>query len=443
MHREGIGLAIPPQEKGGLETKLGTEYQTIDRLFDRLDGPAYLENDTLREEEIDELCTTILSILDADPSLDHIFTDPKKFKLWNRLSKTAYKCLKQTASEENARRLSHILGRTIKIADPETNISPADGVLDNLVDRWPWSDSKYAPKHTSLSEKNEAVLREYCNQFGLDAESLFRAWFASHQSINFRLGTKDGGWHPVQTALENCLEMRRLERHRPGAPKMLVNDFGVRCFSRYPKGMLDDQIDQMEDTETPHGVVITSIGDHNGISYAGQSVNSLLSLSDQAKKLGLNIRVIETNGKVDLLKKLLFLDRKYHRSSGQKIKFGIISGHGNEEVLEIGMDRSAVITTEDVLTDEFRTASKRFFETGAYIALNSCLTGKEGKLAQQASASMPNLHFVASPDTVNSVIYTLTPSGEGGAPPRLSVSYQSRFKPRKKSMRSYQGGERK
>jgi len=441
MRHEGITPVFDPQETHSLEkpSEFGAEYEMISRLLDRLDNIVYLDNETQQEEEVDELCSTVLSIMDADPYLEHVISNQNKFKLWEKLSKTIYKYLQKTNLNENTERLSVILGRVLKIADPETNKSPADNVLINLLKQYPWSNLKHTTKETRISERNKTVLLEFCNQFCLDAETVFNTWFASHQNPSST--TANRGGHPILTAYHNCIETRRLESHYPGGPKKLIEEFGVYCFSRYPKGVLDNQLDQADDAKTPYGVVIASIGDHNGILYGDASYNSLNSLLQQCRKAGYNLRVIESDSKVGLLKKLLFLDKKYHTPTGQKIEFGVISGHGNRDVLEMGADPSSPITLEDVLSDDFKRASERFFEPGANIVINSCLVGKENGLAQQASASMQNINITACQNSISGAYYSLTPSVDGKSPPELTVKYKTGLIP-KKSKVSYKGGER-
>jgi len=444
MERRGV----PPfEESQDLEenSEFLDEYESINRLLDRLDTKMYLENKELQEEDIDELCTTVLFILDTDPGLEHILSDPKKFNLWKNISRVASKYLKKTELEENATRLSSILGRILSIANPETNKGPADKVLLGLLEKWPWGDSKYAPKFASKrsekTKRSEAVLNEYCNQFGLNAEKLFHAWYSSHQECNPLVNPFDTrAVDPVLSVRNNLMEMRRLELHQKGAPKTLVEDFGISCFSRYPEGMLDDQIDQIDDVDTPYGLVVSSIGDHSGTFYRKSALDSINSLLRQCKNLGHNLRVIETDGNVDFLKKLLVLDKKYNKPTGQRIKFGVINGHGNEEAMQIGMDHSSVITTQDVLSNDFKRASQRFFEEGAPIVLQACLVGKKDKLAQLASDSMPNLNIIASPDKVRSVVYTLSAPKEDGLPPRLSAKYTKIIIPKK--MSSYREGKK-
>lgn len=416
------------------------EYETLHRLITRLDVFIYSESEELKAEEVDELIDTVTDMLDRDPGLQHIFSEKAYMDTWKKISKIMYKQVRKSDSAEHVQQLSTLLGKVIGVANPETNKGPADSIVFSLYQKLPWGEVKGRSKETYASRIDEGILSEYLSSLGLDAKKVVQMWYASNQSVDVgsMISHVEESTHPIKTAYGNMLEMRRLELQAPGGPKKLVEDFGVYCFRRYPKGMLDDQLKYIDDVDTPYGTMIVSIGDHDGALYVARG--SRKALLDQARDQGVRIRVVEVTNKIDLIRKMMHLEKTYNDPGKQKAAWGIIEGHSNETAIDFGVDGSSIstISMEDVSSESFGKAAQRFFEDGATIVVNGCSVGKNKGIAQEASAHMPGLRIVASPGNVSGVSYEL--HADGQMPPTLTASYRTMTVPFLRDMNTYEQG---
>lgn len=421
------------------EDQFEARYKTIECLLDRLGGIVYRGNKILWEEEMSELCDIAVSIVNYDPDSERIISDKKRFQAWRKLADILYRGVHKTESEEIFEKISNTLASVLKIADPQTNRGPADAIAQNLFDRWPWSNLKERPKRTKKTDKNEVVLKKYFDQFGLDAETAFKAWYASHEENRSVAEFPHRRFsHPVETALANMIEMRRLELRHPGGPKTLVDNFGVYCFSRYPEGMFDDQLDQIDDAAEPYGIIIAAGSDHNASHYTSKSISAYKSLWRQCTQLGINLRVIEVNTQREMRKRFFYLEEKYNIPGHQKAVFGIAVGHANEKIFVLGKDSLPLshVTSEDVSSGNFAEDSKRFFAEGAHFVIHGCGAGEKGGLAEVASNVMPHLHILACPREISGISYHLTKL-EGDNVPQVSVTYDSGMFVHRKPMSHY------
>lgn len=428
------------------EFQFDEQYKTIHRLLDRLGGSFYRGNPLLWEEEISELAETADSITSADSDLKHVVSDKKYSKTWKKLAQVVYTGMHKTESEDVSEKLSNTLVHILKVADPHTNKGPADSVFSKILNRWPWSEflpKKYnffKPKHTKESDKNETVLRKYFDQIGIDPETAFKAWYESNgRAAGGSPGVENS--HPVLTAEKNMMEMRRLELQHPGGPKSLVDNFGIYCFARYPEGMLDDQLDQVDDFSTPYGIIVSAAGDYNGNSYRRKSIDTYRSLLEQCRSLGIHVRVIEANNQRDLRKRFFFLENRYNTPGKRKASFGIACGHANVNVFALGKGTSELeeITSSDLRSGNFAEDSRRFFEKDSYFVIDGCLAGKEGGFTEEASKISPHLHFLAPSKGISYMSSIKLTKNEGDTPPTISTAYRSGVLPIKDRMKYYKG----
>ncbi|MFZ2190345.1 MAG: hypothetical protein WA057_02580 [Candidatus Magasanikiibacteriota bacterium] len=437
---ESFGLSEPTET----ESPFVEQYKKIEGLLSEL-GKWQLTrgNEILREEEMDQLVDLAIEIIDSDPNLEHVLADKKLFQTWKKLANILYKGIDSNIEAGVSEKVSSALVKILKVADPKTNKGPADNVMQNLFDRWPWSDLKFKPIQTKKSDTNEAVLKKYFDQFGLDAETAFKVWYASQPKVSAfgqLPGVMDNRFnHPVNTALENIKEMRRLELQHPGGVKTLVDKFGVYCFCRYEKGVLDDQLEQVDDTAKPYGVLIGGVSDHNSSAYRNVSINTNASLWKQCKELGINLRVVEANNQRELRKRFFFLEEKYNLPRNEKAVFGVINGHSNKNLFALGKREMPLeeITTENLLSGNFVADSKRFFADGSYFVVNGCLAGEKDGIAEQGSKAMPHLHVLACPEEISEIYYRLSKSDESNVP-NFSVDYKTGYF-FKKEMTHYKG----
>lgn len=428
-----------------LENQFDEEYRTISRLLDRLGAWFYRGGFTLLwEEEISELADIVDLILSKDPDLKHVISDKKYFKIWGKVVKVLYSGIHKAKPKELSERLSGTLLPILGVADPETQKGPADSLFSELFSRWPWSEflpksfNRWKPRRSEKSVKNETLLRKYFDQIGIDPELVFKAWYESNEMSS--ISSVD---HPVLTAQQNFLEMRRLELTHPGGPKFLMENFGVYCFARYPKGMLDAQLEQVDDHSKSYGVIISAASDHNGISYSKDHVAVLKSLLDQCRSMGVYIRVIEAGNQRDLRKRFFFLEKKYNIPGRRKAVFGLASGHANENLFALGQGDSdlEIVTGKELKLSNFVKDSKRFFEDGAYFVISGCSAGREGGFVEEASRIAPHLHFLA-PSKDLRYVSSIRLAKNGSDIPTISTSYRSGLMPLKRKMKYYKKPEK-
>lgn len=414
-------------QQPGSESKIEAYFKNLQISIDHLGGLFYRGDLASWKKEMGGLAEMTISVLGSESDLDGMATNKKYFQIWKKVADILYKGIHKPESEEVFEKVSSALALVCKFADSETNRGPGDAIIKNLFDTWPWSDLKQRPKKSKKSDRNEAVLKKYFAQFGLDAEIVFKAWYASHEE-NHPVGKLfDRHFsHPVDTAMTNMMEMRRLELKYPGGPKSLIDNFGLYSFSRYPEGMLDDQLEQIDDVVNQYGIVIVARSDHSGFDYKPESIESIKTLWEQCKAQGINLRVIEVGSQRDMRKKFFFLENKYNIPGNQKAVFGIANVHGNDSLVALGNDDTTLsyVSSQDVQSGNFAEDSKRFFSEGAYFVIGGCDTGAEGGLAEKSAKVMPNLHILASSEGVSSLSYRITKL-EGERIPRISVKYKT------------------
>jgi hypothetical protein len=408
-------------------SKIEESYQNLQRLLDRLGSLFYRGDSTLWKKEMDELAEAVVSTLDSKPDLDVTAIDKKYLQIWKKVADVLYKGIRKPGSAEVIEKVSNALVSIFRLVDSKTNRGPADAVIKNLFNTWPWSDLKDRPRKSKKADKNEALLKKYFEQFGLDAETVFKAWYASHEKFHFTGTFFDHRFaHPVDTAMTNMMEMRRLELRHPGGPKKLINDFGVFSFARYPEGLLDDQLEQADNVTNQYGVIIGARNDHSGFCYKPESIYSLQILWEQCKARGINLRVIEVGSQREMRRKFFFLENKYNIPGNQKAAFGIVNAHSNVGLVALGGEGEELsrVKVHDVQSGNFAEDSKRFFSEGAYLVIGGCQTGAKGGLAEAAAKAMPNLHVLASPEAITSLSYRITRTDRESVP-KISVTYRT------------------
>jgi hypothetical protein len=219
-------------------------------------------------------------------------------------------------------------------------------------------------------DARERVLNFYVSQ-GLDGEDILDALY----------GRTEGS----PEILYNISAIRYLEETRPGVAKLLREKFGIRHFERYPMDLLTKQAEQIENTEIPYGIVMNPTSDHNDAFGYHHWIWG--KLGEQLEEQGYALRILEGNGKLEVVKKLLGLNKKY--GENHKISFAIIGGHGGEHAIGFGPwkgDKGSLLQ-EDLL-GKGAPRTSQFFEPNPTIVLVSCSTGVEGGIAQQLSETL-------------------------------------------------------
>lgn len=185
---------------------------------------------------------------------------------------------------------------------------------------------------------------------------------------------------------ESALNIMRLDRRFPGLPATLNREFGIVNFRRYPESVLIRQYENRDRTDLPYGILLYPLDDHNGAFDKDGS-----TIEDFAKSLdgSFELRIVECDGKRDMARQLLTLDKRYAGApEGHKISFAVIGGHGNENLIVFGgTDEKHRLLKSDFLGKGVgRTGS--FFDEDATLIIVSCSTGKEGGIGQELSAAL-------------------------------------------------------
>lgn len=224
----------------------------------------------------------------------------------------------------------------------------------------------------SEKQASREVIRSIVSRMGLDEARFYDADKympnrASRQSV-------EGNY------VDNIVAAQALERSAAGSVKKLVSDYGILTFARYPKDVLLKQIEKEEDTESPYGVVLYPREDWNGAFYG--SPEKFSELASSGEVAGMNVRIFECEGKIDAVKKLIALNRKY--GSHQKISFALVGGHGNSDAFSFGVwDKNRVFKGD--LTGHASEELRKFFDEEATLVLNACSTGGDLGIGEMMS----------------------------------------------------------
>lgn len=230
----------------------------------------------------------------------------------------------------------------------------------------------------------------FLEHIGLDPDKTVHAWEKSYSSMSW--DTPEGLKELNTQYATNILNICRLESERPGSARVFTEEFDIRAFHRYAfsdnVSHLTDQYDQRDDKTTPYGVVAVARDDHK---YSFHSLSSLLT--NVKEELGDShiIRVIEVDGARSLLAGLNKIHRRYG-TEGNKISFGILAGHGNQNGVILGgqekTDPFFVVTSDLFQNDTLKKGVRNFFTDDATIIFHSCSTGKDDGIAQKVAHAL-------------------------------------------------------
>jgi len=145
--------------------------------------------------------------------------------------------------------------------------------------------------------------------------------------------------------------------------------------------------------------------------------------------------VLEGDGKIDIVRFLRKLDRKYGKNN--KISFAIIGGHGTWDSIQFGgTDPKHSLRMYD-LWDKKHPASKRkkYFVDNPTFILVSCSTGAQYGIAEQLSDEMGATVIAPDePTNINSIRATIKDDGK--------ISFAVEYV-KKETTQVYVGGKRR
>lgn len=176
----------------------------------------------------------------------------------------------------------------------------------------------------------------------------------------------------------NLSTLKYLEKLKPGAVKLLHEEYGICEFGRYPYEMLVDQVES-HDKDIPYGVLVYPSSDEN--NAFDQDYDVLRKLYDGTKGKHIN-RIFEINTRTDFARALVTLDLKYDT----KIDYMIFAAHGSKDRIDFGHAfRQGYLSTKSLEDSKSLDRVKRMFSPNPQIVLFSCHTGKENGIAQVVS----------------------------------------------------------
>ncbi|HLD79963.1 MAG TPA: hypothetical protein VJA18_05380 [Candidatus Nanoarchaeia archaeon] len=199
---------------------------------------------------------------------------------------------------------------------------------------------------------------------GLDGEEILRSWLQTGKPGERKL-------------LENMGAVLRLEKRKPGVTKVLFDEFNIRNFGRYPVEALLSQAEELDDRTTPYGMLIYPLADWNQAFF--EDVGTIGHLYRQLLQLGYNLRISESENKLDLVHSLNRARKRFG-----PMQFAVIGGHGDRDHIEFGRNDRGNLSVEDFSTKGARATSLAFVDDPT-IVLISCSTGQKGGVAQQIS----------------------------------------------------------
>jgi hypothetical protein len=182
---------------------------------------------------------------------------------------------------------------------------------------------------------------------------------------------------------ENALAARAIEVERSGAVAVLSQTFGIQAYGRYPKELLVEQFDTIDNASIPYGIIMNPREDHNGAFYGNRHKEIFSELNEQCRAMGYGVRAYECDGKRDVARKLIMSDTRYGKT--QKISFAILGAHGNTNEMHFGdsdaKGQAAYFHSTDVEGRGMRRAMSEYFTPNPTIILDSCSVGTEGGIA--------------------------------------------------------------
>ena len=186
---------------------------------------------------------------------------------------------------------------------------------------------------------------------------------------------------------KNLTAITKLENVRPGASEFLYREFGIADFGRYPTQLLNAQYEEADSLDKPYGVILFPRNDRNGAFYDNNFAFNELFERLQGE---FGLRVVECEGKMDVARALIALNKKYNPAdgNGHKISLAIIGGHGTENSIRFGGgDERHALFTPDLMGRGVQRTSE-FFEGNPTFILVSCSTGADKGIGQKLSEVM-------------------------------------------------------
>lgn len=231
-----------------------------------------------------------------------------------------------------------------------------------------------------LHRKEEFFFHEMMRAYDLDPNDVYDAWTKSVR--NKRHKFSDIAYRNLTTIREIDFGTSLFESD---VVSFLNKEYGLYDFSRYPSDLLIQQYMEKDRADMPYGLIITPRDDWNGAFYQDRDIYrnvfhriQLIGRPDEHWIM----RVVEVENKRELGRFAL----KFSKTYGQA-EFGIVGGHGAPKDIGLGAGykNMEIFNIDDLLGRGVQRGGAMLFQKGSTIILNSCETGVESGVAQQAS----------------------------------------------------------
>lgn len=176
-----------------------------------------------------------------------------------------------------------------------------------------------------------------------------------------------------QYQAHNMSAIAELELNEPGSAKVLMEEFDISNFSRYPVKVLLKQYRNRNDRSKGRGVAVVGLHDHNSAFNDWTFANSIQNIADGAQEHDVHLDIYEASTALAALKACV---RTAHRSVDRQLRFGFVAGHGNESSIQL--DEQEYLSKYNLwyISPDYRKRLARLFAKGASIILDSCSTGR-------------------------------------------------------------------
>jgi hypothetical protein len=268
-------------------------------------------------------------------------------------------------------------------------------------------DGSYSKPHLGLVRK---ALKHYGIDYDKVLESAWRvgAGERAHSDYQFE-----------QYIRGNLTIIRKLEAAQRGSTALLLNEYGIRNFMRYPINVLIDQAKEHGNTTSPYGAMIYAVNSHNLAFDQNSSAmgNTVQTLHQQLKERDHLLRIYECDSGVQVLRALLQARWRFK----QPMSFAVAVAHGQFDSMSF---KSPDGTNNSIYKSDVyrRLINSKMYQRGrigkgapmdgsappatplwqmdATGALNSCLTGQERGIGDAVS-KMLDLPLTAQTTSTN------------------------------------------
>lgn len=236
-----------------------------------------------------------------------------------------------------------------------------------------WSAKERDPFDLKTQASRELVTH-VMKHYGLDYAKFSKVWGNFSDNI--------GLMGMAHLNLEAIID---LESIRPDISKVLLDEFNIRVFHKYPPEVLLAQYDQRNDNNIPYGIMVNSITDHNEALSSLSMEGLMKSIHGEAQKNGFGIRIYEGGSEEDVKE---YFDRSNQRYGIKTPQFALISGHGTPDSIQMNWDNpkqpSRTIRQQSFQGEPLLRFTD-YMRDDSTLVLISCSTGVEGGIAQEIS----------------------------------------------------------